>query len=372
MEERIAESDTTGRVDDGSSTSNFDGLTVLCRAMAGEAGLTEAGRRSADTAVQALLQVRAQVEALYEARPEIGAVPVDRPVFITGLHRSGTTLAHRLLAAHPGLRAPQLWEQVHPADQGDPEALIRATHDYVEEYRRAAPGLPAIHYLDARLSDECHRLISPTFETEIFELRYHVPSYGRWLAGRPRIPGYAYHRRLLRAILWRRPADRVVLKCPFHLGHLGALRTVYPDALVIRLHRDPADTIPSACSLTATIRAARATHVDHRSIVQFWLERTTNVLHTVLDGPDALNRAGGAVLDVRYADLVADPIGTVRRMCAFAEVPFDDPARDAVTSFLAGHHQHRHGRHRYDPATFGLDAGDLAGRFDAYRTAAGL
>ena len=50
-----------------------------------------------------------------EARePELVAAPVERPIFITGLPRSGTTFLHRLLMEDPGNRAPLVWQTIYP------------------------------------------------------------------------------------------------------------------------------------------------------------------------------------------------------------------------------------------------------------------
>jgi hypothetical protein len=39
---------------------------------------------------------------------------IERPIFITGLPRSGTTFLHRLLLQDPGNRAPLVWQTIYP------------------------------------------------------------------------------------------------------------------------------------------------------------------------------------------------------------------------------------------------------------------
>jgi LPS sulfotransferase NodH len=152
----------------------------------------------------------------------------------------------------------------------------------------------------------------------------------------------------------------VVLKCPFHLWHPKELAAAYPHARVVRLHRDPATTIASVCSLTATIRAARAYHVDRAELGDHWLARTKEAL--LERGADD---GGLPVLDMRYPDLVADPVSVVRRVCEFAGLPFHGEAetrvRRAVRPPAGGHH--------YRLEDFGLDATRTALAFAAYRAA---
>jgi hypothetical protein len=57
-----------------------------------------------------LLRLRAE-----EAKaPEILEQPIERPIFIAGLPRSGTTFLHSLLAQDPGNLAPCVWQVIHP------------------------------------------------------------------------------------------------------------------------------------------------------------------------------------------------------------------------------------------------------------------
>ena len=58
---------------------------------------------------------RLQIEAFFARHPEAEAIPVDRPVFVLGFPRTGTTLLQNLLALPEGRRALQFWELVNPA-----------------------------------------------------------------------------------------------------------------------------------------------------------------------------------------------------------------------------------------------------------------
>src|SRR6202040_31245 len=46
--------------------------------------------------------------------PEILALPVARPIFISGLPRSGTTFLHSLLAEDLANLVPGAWQLIHP------------------------------------------------------------------------------------------------------------------------------------------------------------------------------------------------------------------------------------------------------------------
>ncbi|MEV4712765.1 sulfotransferase [Micromonospora sp. NPDC049374] len=352
-----------GERDASAGTLSFQpALHRLVQAINEEARLTPDGARVARASLVHAL--RTQLRLASRQQP-----PVDRPstvTVVTGLHRTGTTLLQLLLAAHPQVRAPQLWELLAPAAPQPTEELVAAAARYVAEYHRAAPAFAAIHPLHPRKPEECHRLIANSFHSEIFGLRYHVPGYLDWLSRQDHTAAYALHREQLAAIVGTAPGRHVVLKCPFHLWHAAELAATYPQARVVRLHRDPVSTVASVCSLTRTVRAARSRHVDPHEIGAFWLDRTAAALPGLRD-PEAF--AGLPVLDLRYRDLVADPVAAVARVCAFAGLPFDPPARQAVRAAIHTAARTGPGRHQYRLSDYGLDADGLRRRFADYRAA---
>ena len=301
-----------------------------------------------------------------KGRAQVRASRVPAPIFITDLHRTGTTLLQNLLAEHPAVRAPRLWELLAPAGPAatpdERAALIGAARRYVEEYYRASAAFRTIHPLDAMRPEECHRLIGVTFRADIYALRYHVPRYAEWLREQDMSEAYAYHRVLLSCLLTRGPAGCVVLKCPFHLGHLDALASAYPGARVVRLHRDPATCIASVCSLTTAVRSARARVVDPAGIGRYWLGYATRVL-------SARAPRGLAVLDIRYADLLADPIAVVVRVCSFAGIPFTPAAERRMRAILVVKPGDERAVHRYSLPDYGLDPAEIHDRFAAYNVA---
>src|SRR5919197_1503277 len=348
-------------------------LDRLCSAVSDEARLTEAGRRSTRRSLVSALVLQLRVHRLLEEHPEVERLPFDGPLVVVGLFRTGTTLLQNLLAQHPDVRAPQLWELMHPvARVGSPaerERLIRVTQAYVQAYYRAAPAFRAIHYLDAELPEECHRLTGTTFTNDIYPLRYRLPSYVQWLDEQDMRAPYEFHRTLLRCLLWREPGGHVLLKCPTHLWHLEALAATYPQARLVRLHRDPVAAVTSSCSLTAVVRSARSAEVDRAEIGRYWTERALAALGTAGRSGDV---HGLPVLDLRYDDLVRDPLAAVACVCEFAGVRWTGAAETRVRRFLERNPKGRHGRHRYAPGEFGVSRAELEERLGDYRKEFGL
>ena len=76
--------------------------------------------------------------------------------------------------------------------------------------------------------------------------------------------------------------------------------------------------------------------------------------------------------DVRYADLVRDPLGTVRRIYRHFDLVLTPAAEERMRRFLAQHPKDKHGRHSYTLAEFGLDPDEESARYRSYCERFGL
>lgn len=348
-----------------------EALDRLAHALDTEAKLTSDGRKAVRNSLIGALTIQARAAQMRSVEPAIATTPITAPVFITGMLRTGTTLIHNLLAEHPDLRAPRLWELTAPVSsrQGEQanQNLVRDSAAYVAEYNKAAPALASAHFLDALRPDECQRLTGAIFTSMIYELRYDVPSYGHWLYQQDQVDAYAYHRLLLQHILWRQGGGTVVMKCPFHLWRLGALVETYPDARIIHMHRSPAVTIPSTCSLTEIVRGARSDRIDRPAIGRLWSSRIEDAI-SELPAVRTGALADTPVLDVSYSRLMADPLAMVGEICDFIGVPLTAAAERAMRDYLAANPQRKHGAHQYKAEDYGLDTVELERRFGDYTT----
>src|SRR5687768_14264720 len=88
-------------LDDFGADDYREPLDVLLRAYREEAALTPVGSKVTRALVRAALVSRLLSEAGWKQFPEYAEVPLPRPIFVTGLPRTGTTALHRLLAADP-------------------------------------------------------------------------------------------------------------------------------------------------------------------------------------------------------------------------------------------------------------------------------
>jgi hypothetical protein len=376
----------------------LDRLAALARCLGGLRVAPAALVRAASAAVGAPVEVRPDVASALEAwcdaveaadavrplaRLQLRRIAVEalvtghrversnsagprRPILVVcGLPRSGTTLLHRLLSLAPDASGVPFWQLLSPVPPpGRDTRRLSAERRLRALAAVSSVPLDAQHLIRADLPDECTHLFRPAFRSSFF---WQVPLYG-WLdhmISADPTPAYrAWHAAL--GVL-EPPDRRLVLKDPFHTGYLATLRAVAPDAMIVQTHRDPVETVPSFHRLCMTGHAALCARLDVPRTVEAhmrWLEHHVSQNRAARD-----TLPPGAICDVDYRALVADPIATVARVHAQLGLPFDNVFEARIAEWIATHPQRAFGDNPYSAEDFGQTRGAIAERFSAYRAA---
>jgi hypothetical protein len=343
-----------------------DGLAVLLASLDRDADLTPRGRKVMRAMLRGALTARLFSEAAWRAHPEYARVAVDRPVFVTGLPRTGTTALHRLLTADPAHQGLELWlaevpQPRPPRPTWADNPVFRYIQAACERHHAVHPEFMGVHYVAADQVEECWQLLRQSMRSVSWECLAHVPSYSAWLRGQDWTGAYRRHRRNLQLIGLPEAGRRWVLKNPSHLFALDALLAVYPDALIVQTHRAPEVAIASVCSLAAQASAGWsgtfAGAVIGRDQLELWasgLERFS---------AERARHDPAQFCDVRYQDLVRDPLGTVESVYGHFGLPLSGSAADAIRDLVAGDAGQSRSAHRYTLGAFGLAEEKVVERF---------
>jgi tetratricopeptide (TPR) repeat protein len=183
-----------------------------------------------------------------------------RPVFVVGMPRSGTSLAEQIIASHPaahGAGELTFWERLVVDQTGIRQGIMSQP-------------------IRVKTAEACLRVLK----------------------------GHSAE------------ALRVIDKAPLNSDFLGIIYSVFPNARVIYMQRDPIDTCLSCyfqhflSSLNFTLDLSDLAHYyrEHRRLMAHW--------RAVLPP--------GFILDVPYEQLVADQEGWSRKMLQFIGLEWDD------------------------------------------------
>ena len=346
-----------------------EGLHVLLESLREDTKLSYVGWSIIQGTIMRCLVNRLEISQELKRSPEALEEKIRRPLFVTGLPRSGTTMLQALLSMDPRSRYLRAWEARHPVplpeeEAGDDDPRIAEAERNIREIRRLAPGLDAIHHTEARGPAECRWLLINTLTYPAFSIYAHVPRYREWLDGQDMTPIYAYHRLQLQLLQSRFRRERWLLKAPLHLHYLDTLMEVFPDACVVQTHRDPLKAIPSLCSLMATFWSVTRTRVRPGRMGYRCMTEMASVVERASKARESLNCQ--QFLDVRYQDLVGDPVGTVRGIYQHFGYDYSDVFEARMRQWLADNPQGKHGSHRYSLEQFGLEREQIIERFATY------
>lgn len=354
--------------------SILDGLNILVNALNTEADLTEAAKPRLAAMLTATLANRLQVENHLATHPDLLDRPIEKPLFVFGLPRTGTTMTINLLGADPARRVFMRWEAFHSAPPAAAGAL-RTDPRYLAEQERLnmslkyVPHISAIHHEDADSSTECQFAMSPSFCSQVYDSQYHIPSYSEWFLNADYAPAFRYHKRLMQC-LQENNGGRWTFKNPWHPLYLDALTNIYPDAQLAMTHRDPADVVGSACSLVYQVRKMFSDNVDAKA-VGVTLMRTFDIM--IERQNDYRTKHGtDAIYDIQYADQVRDPIGTMRALYDHFDEPFTPQAETAMNAMMAANPQGKHGKHEYALEDYGLTRAGIHAHFKDYTEQFGI
>jgi hypothetical protein len=319
-----------------------------------------------------LLVNRLKIQADLTRHPEIAEVPVDRPLIITGLPRSGTTFLHRLMSTDPAGRTLLYWEAMEPSPPPRPETRstdprIARARRQLEFLYRLSPRLAAAHEYDAESPEEDNNLYADSFAAGIFGFMFDVPDYVRWLGEQEFVWSTGAARQRLQVLSWRCPGAYWVLKSPAHLFALDAILAVFPDASIVITHRDPLRVIPSLCSLAAGVRGILTDRLDLRRLGAEMVEALSVGPERAIAGRARPDFDPARFFDVSYDRLVAEPIETVGAACRHFGYDFGPEYEARARAWLAANPRHKHGVHRYRLDDFGLDAATVEDAFSGYR-----
>ncbi|MCB9235661.1 MAG: sulfotransferase [Bacteroidia bacterium] len=351
---------------------NRDAFELLLNSIEKTGKINKFGRFIYKERLKSILDGRLRLQHYLQKHPEILEEKIEAPIIILGLQRSGTTFLHRLLSRHPDHRALLSWEALNPIP--DPfskkDGRMKLAKIGQKMVKYMAPHFFAIHPIEYTEPEEEVLLSEMTFLSQVPEATFEIPSYAAWTEAQDHEPAYRYVRKILQFLQWHEGSQTPrtwILKTPQHLEFLEIVHKVFPDALFVMTHRDPQKVIPSFASMIYHNRKIFSDQVDPLDCGAHWLRKNAYAMDKTLAYRQAHPELN--ILDVEYKELVKNPVSVLKTILEATGKSLSASQTETVNQFLQQNRQHKHGKHVYHAADFGLTHEKIENAFQAYRQA---
>lgn len=282
---------------------------------------------------------------------QVAATPIaEAPVFLLGHWRTGTTLLHELLGRDPRHSFPTTYECFAPHH-------FLLTRSWLPRFlARPGPNRP----MDRMAAGYDHPQ-----EDEVALCLLGQPSPYRRIAfpNRPTagagldLDGLSpralrswkdTYLHLIRALTLAHGGRRLILKSPPHTCRVGTLLELFPDARFVHVVRDPYDVYPSTLHLWRVLYGLWGLQ---RPTWEGLSEQVLDTFPRVYDRLEEGNRLvpAGRFFEVRYEDLVRDPVAQVEAVYRAVDLGDFAPARPHVEAYAAGMKEYEVNRYLLTP-----------------------
>ncbi len=355
----------------------FANIDVLIPSLNAQARLSPEGVYGAQHMIVSGLVNRLRHVQFLKDHPEILEEQVDVKAVLTGLPRTGSTMLHRMLASAPNLTGVKWYETQNyvPLDgevRGDPTPRREAAKGVLAYMLEKIPELMSIHPMDIEQPDEEVIILGQLFSSSMIESTYYVPDYAEWLSQQNPRPAYEDLIEILKSLQWQNLSRRIeggkakswVLKTPGHLMGLQTVLDVFPKAKIVMTHRDPVSTIPSYCSMEASLYRMGSDDISNHEIGAYWMKRLKDWLDNFMS-VRAVNPST-CFIDVSYSSLLKSPTVEGARVLDAAGIPLSEEIHNNMEEWIELNRREHRAKHKYSLEDFGLNSNDISKTYKSY------
>jgi hypothetical protein len=283
---------------------------------------------------------------------KIARTPIkEDPLFIIGHWRSGTTLLHEMLVLDQRHTYPNTYECFTPAHFLLSASVLAPALRFLLPARRPIDNI-AVAW-DRPQEDEfalCNLGVPSPYLKMVFPNRPNPDDDYLDFAGLPpeAIERWkSKFRRFVQCITLHR-AKRAVFKSPPHTARIKVLCEIFPDARFVHIVRDPYVVFPSTVRLWKRLRRDQALQVPDFQGLDEEVFATLVRMYRAFEAQRP-QLAANRYCEVRYEDLIEDPVGQLRTIYERLELDGFETVRPALEEFVAGQKGYQTNKYQLSP-----------------------
>jgi len=282
----------------------------------------------------------------------------NRPLFVLGLPRTGTTFLHSLLALDPKVRAPRKWELDNPTPRDDTNAekdkeirIKLSQSNNLNAAKTFAPQMLQLHdSSDVTRAEECIFVLSLFAPVKLITFLF--PDHWDTVIGWDWVRVYRNYWKILQ--MWEyyemktkesypnkgsssSTNKRWVLKCPFHTWVIDSILEAIPHADIIWTHRNLDENILSSSNLKSAVadifldsRNLEAIGKGYMDAAELAFKRADKVATSLQQH----NKNDNKLIYCMYNQLIQDPISTIESIYNQLGYEFTAEYRDILQEYI--------------------------------------
>lgn len=274
------------------------------------------------------------------------------PLFILGHWRSGTTLLHELMMLDPRFCCPSTYQCFAPSHFLLTEDVLTRLLSWMMPAKRPMDNVAAGW---SRPQEDEFALANLGAPSPYRRMAFPATSSSEPVAlDVTKLPAAELDRwkRTLRRFLARlavRDDRRPVLKSPPHTARLGVLAEMFPEARFLHVVRDPFVVFPSTKRLWISLDEVQGLQVSKGESLDHYVYACFDEMYAAFER-DRATVAPDRLHEIRYEDLVADPVGSLAT--AYERLGLDgfEAIRPALEDQARSMKRYRTNTYRHEPA----------------------
>jgi hypothetical protein len=273
------------------------------------------------------------------------------PLFIIGHWRSGTTLLHELMMLDERFSCPNYYQCYSPSHFLLTERILTPALSWILPAKRPMDDMAAS--FDKPQEDEfaLMNLGAPSpYRRMAFPTTSSPHPEALDLTTLPAAELDRWRNTLRRFLSMLAVADprRPVLKSPPHTARVGVLAEMFPEARFLHVVRDPFAVFGSTMKLWRSLDAGQGLQVDRGERLEAYVFECFEQMYAAFER-DRAGLAPGRLHEVRYEDLVVDPVGQIEQAYDRLELGGFSAMREPLSAQAAAMKRYRAGTYQHDP-----------------------
>jgi omega-hydroxy-beta-dihydromenaquinone-9 sulfotransferase len=273
------------------------------------------------------------------------------PVFIIGHWRSGTTFLHELLSKDPQFCHVSLWNTLLP----DSFLVLEPIKKFLSKFLPTKRPMDDIAVeIDGPYEDEAalavlcpwsffHCLYFPRNAEEQYLKSIHFQGLsseeiGQWKQT---------YQRFIKTVSYANQGKRLLSKNPPHTARIAVLRELFPNACFIHIYRSPYSVYLSTKKMRRNVLDILALqHHSEEDIEQQVIANYVRLMNSYFEQKENIPK--DKLIEIRYEDLIADPMKHVKKIYTTLKLPGFETAKPEIEKHLAQQAEYKTNKYSID------------------------